>query len=84
MAKVSLERTGPIADRLNAWVNRARQDVKTVVDTAQHRMDYGSPPLLDPSEDVGLSPNVSLSAKQERIFRRRELLGLENEPYTRR
>jgi hypothetical protein len=68
--------------RLRAFVDEIKKDVDGAASVVMHRINYGSPPLFDESEDVTVSPIVSLSQKQKRIQRRRALLGLPYEPWT--
>ncbi len=65
-----------LRDRISAWVKSAAGDATGVVEMVTHRVTHGSPPLLSPSEDLALSARATLDAKQERIRRRRMLLGL--------
>ena len=63
------------------FVDEVRSDVDDVVQLVMHRIQFGSPPLLAPTEDTGVSPMVSMTQKQKRIQRRRDLLGLPYEPW---
>jgi hypothetical protein len=71
----------PVRARLRAWADRAEGDARAVVDTVRHRARYGSPPLTLGGDEIALAPGLLGDAKQERIFRRRALLGLESRPW---
>ncbi len=70
-----------VGERVRAWTEQLRRDVRGLGEAVQHRIEYGDPPLLNPSEDAGVSPLVSLDAKRQRIKRRRALLGLDYAEY---
>ena len=74
-----------IGDRLrngvDEWTKEARRNAQSILDTMSHRVQFGSPPLLDPSEDVAASSFAAMQAKQDRIRRRRKLLGLPYEDW---
>ena len=69
--------------RRKTFADEVRSDVNDLVSLVMHRVQFGSPPLLAPTEDTGVSPMVSMLQKQKRIQRRRDLLGLPYEPWTR-
>jgi len=58
-------------------LDEVRSDVDRIADMVVHRIKYGSPPLLDPSEDLGLPSGLAMFFKGKRIERRRKFLGLE-------
>lgn len=66
-----------VGERFKAWREQLRADVRAIGDTVRSRIEYGDPPLLNPSEDLGVSPRLSLDAKRQRIRRRRAFLGLD-------
>ena len=66
---------------IQQWVQDATEDAQNLINMVVHRIQYGSPPLIDPSEDAMVSTRAALDAKQERIRRRRMLLGLPYEPW---
>jgi hypothetical protein len=74
-----------IGDRLRNgvtnWTSEAERNVRNVIDTVSHRVQFGSPPLLDPSDEVAASSFAAMQAKQDRIRRRRKLLGLPYEDW---
>lgn len=70
-----------VNDAVNSYSRDLQQDVNNIMDMVYHRIMYGSPPLLIPSEDAAVSPRASLDAHQERIRRRRQLLGLPYEEW---
>lgn len=72
----------PIREKAKTWVGEAKSDAKGILGMIQHRVNFGSPPLLSPASDAAISPTASLMAKQGRINRRRKLLGLATEPYS--
>ena len=73
---------GGMVDRFkSAYVDDVKKDVGNAIDIVVHRIEFGSPILLDESEDLTVSPAIALSLKQERIRRRRLLLGLKWEPW---
>lgn len=69
--------------RRKRFVDEVKEDVNAAIEVVLHRAQYGSPPLLAPSEDSGVSPMVALKQKQRRIQRRRTLLGLPYQEWTR-
>lgn len=66
---------------IREWTNEAERNAKNLLDTVSHRVQFGSPPLLDPSEEAATSSFAAMQAKQDRIRRRRKLLGLPYEDW---
>ena len=73
---------GERGERVRAFADTVRADVRGVVDMVQHRIHKGSPVLLAPLQDVGVSSSILSNQAQERIKRRRALLGLDYEEFS--
>ena len=71
-----------VGERVKAWTDQFRKDARGLADAVEHRIQFGDPPLLNPSEDLGISPLAALEAKRQRIKRRRALLDLPYESYS--
>jgi len=75
-----------IGDRLRSgasevFATEVRSDVNDLVKVVMHRIQYGSPPLLGASDELGVSDVLVMQQKQKRIQRRRSLLGLPYQPW---
>ncbi len=70
-----------LRDRIATWTKMMAEDANNLVQMAAHRVTHGSPPLLSPTEDLAVSARASLDAHQQRIRRRRGLLGLPYEEW---
>ena len=70
-----------VNDGIDGYMQELQKNANSVIDMVEHRIKFGSPPLLVPSEDTAVSPRAALDAHQQRIKRRRQLLGLPYEEW---
>ena len=68
-------------NRLKTWKDETVGDFRNIGNMVMHRIEYGSPPVVDIANDAVLSARTTLDAKQARIQRRRQLLGMKYEPW---
>ncbi len=68
---------------LQEYWREKREQMAEITDMIFHRLEYGSPILLQPGDDLGISPDQSMKIRQEAIKLRRKILGLPYEEWRR-
>lgn len=62
--------------RLQEYWREKREQFSQIANMVFHRIEYGSPILLQPADDLGIPPTLSMRFRQESIKLRRKVLGL--------
>ena len=61
---------------MQEYYRAKREQMANLMNMVFHRIEYGSPILLKPADDLGIPPDLSNDFRLQSIKLRRKLLGL--------